>query len=45
MGDLGITHSLHRKEAGNEFLFKFFIPVKESLPGPIQELVREDTSH
>lgn len=45
MGDLGITHSWHEKETDNEFLFKFFIPVKEILPGPIQELVREDTSH
>lgn len=37
-GGLGVTHSLQREEASNEFLFKFFIPARESLPGPVQEL-------
>lgn len=37
-GNTGIL-CLHGEEAGNEFLFKFFIPARESLLGPKEEPV------
>lgn len=38
MGDLGLRRLSRREEAGNEFLFKSFIPAGESHPGHIGEL-------
>lgn len=38
MGDLGLRRLSGREEAGNEFLFKSFIPAGESHPGHIGEL-------